>query len=129
MKTDTFFVAFNNRLKRAETRYLQAKAKFLEDAAAHPLDAVACGGYVIERQEYFTSLKAVEGYLYDDGYATRRAALVAALGFFKDLLARAATAGRSTCDISNGVEHRRLLGIREAVSDLEYLLGHESLDG
>jgi hypothetical protein len=128
VKTDTFFVAFNNRLEKAETRYLQAKAKFLEDAVANPADAVACGGYVIERQEYFNTLKVVEGYLDDEGYATRRAALVAALGFFNDLLARAATAGRSTCDISNGVERRRLLGIRETVSDLNYLLGHESLD-
>jgi hypothetical protein len=122
VNTDLFF----NSLKTAEDRYLRAKQQFLEEAVSDPSTAVALSGSVVRKQSHFESLKVAEGYINADAdYPSSLDAVQAAIDYFKTVLIRGIEFGRSSCDISNGVDVARLNGVRDTFNVLEQVAKSE----
>jgi hypothetical protein len=121
--------AYADLLSDAEARYLKSKEYFLNEAIKSPADAVVLSRRTIEHQEQFNSLAHAGQYINSGDYTSQKEALQAAIDYFKVMLLRGATAGRSTSELSNGVEHHKLIGLRETVSDLEHLIKFAAVDG
>lgn len=130
MKTKTnkfdLLKTFSERVAEAEGHYLRAKQQFLEEAVSDPSTAVALGGSVVRKQSHFESLKVAEGYINADAdYPSSPDAVQAAIEYFKVVLIRGIEFGRSSCDISNGVDVARLNGIRDTFGVLEQVAKSE----
>lgn len=120
MNATTPCQTFADSLAKAESRYLHAKQKFIEEAVADPATAVALGSTVVERQSHFESLKKAEGYIYGGDYPSVLDAIKAAIDYFRTSLVRSSVKDRSSsCDLSNGVEYYERKGVHSTVQVLE----------
>lgn len=135
MKTKTIKThadIFDNRV--AETiedfkkRFDEVREEFLAAAQKNPSWAIECRGASVARAEAaFKAIVLLKQYLASD-QETKKAAAQGLLERLREELIRGATAFPGSDAVNNGVAFSRLLGIRDAVQSLEYLVDHEFID-
>lgn len=126
--TDLFEHAYQLRVNGVRSRYVEALNKFLLRAEANPTDAVKWCEDVLALQHELRVLEHAWKTTKTDAFATRRNAILHEIEVWRRCIVLYATGGRSTSELTNGVEQCRIVGIQQAIEKLEVLADHEEID-